>query len=388
MKLLLPAGCAGLAVLCATAGAGARIAFSLDYSLDVGGIFGPGSSSGRSAQAAMDRAAQVFSDRLLDRLTPITPGGDDTWSPHVINPGTGLDSAAPLTIIAVNVIKVYVGSRSLSATEVGSTVAGFATVGGSQAFMDNALSRGQAGALASPKTDVGPWGGSIAFDTGTNWYFGATTGGLTANKIDFQTVATHEFEHLLGFSSSQPSWAALVSAGKFTGPKAAATNGGIAPSVTGSHWLGMSSTVGPTGPSQVALMDAGVPTGVRRRMTQLDWAALDDLGWELAMPGDANADGMINFLDFQAIEIGFGETNSRWSHGDFNEDGMVDSADLALLIKNYGKRSDGTFAPRATADEQTLAAFGAGVNVPEPAGLFIFGIALLFINRAGRRAIR
>jgi len=384
MKLSLWVASAALAGFCAPA-LGGLIVFFFDYSLDAGGIFDGSTASGKQAQAAMDRAAQVFSDRLVDRLSAIAPTSGDTWSPRIVNPGTGADMAAPISSLTANVIKVYVGSRSLAVTEVGNTVIGYGTASGSQAFMDSVQARGQAGALANPKMDFGPWGGSIAFDDSTNWYFGATAGGLTAQKMDFQSVAIHELEHLLGFSVSQASWLNLVVGGKFTGVKTVAANGGIAPTVTGSHWLGMSSAVGLGGPSQVALMDASLPLGTRRKITQLDWAALDDAGWEFAIPGDANADGVVDFLDFQAIESGFGETNSRWAHGDFNEDGIVDSADLALLFKNYGKHSDGSASPIGASEEQALAAFAAEVGVPEPgtAGL-LFSIAIFAVSKRRR----
>src|SRR5258706_9209787 len=262
VKYLLRTVCAILALLCASEGASARIVFSLDYSLDTGGLFDAGTASGRSAQAAMDRAAQVFADRFMDNLTAITPGGANTWSARIRNPGTGADNFDPgLSGVAASVIKVYVGSRSLSLPDLGSTTAGAALVTGSQTFLDNAASRGQPGALASPKTDNGPWGGSIAFDIDTNWYFGLTAGGLTSNKIDFLTVATHELAHLLGFSASQPSWAAWVSGPRFTGPKATAANGNISPTISGRHCLKIKSPAGPNGPTQVALMDAGLPTG-------------------------------------------------------------------------------------------------------------------------------
>jgi hypothetical protein len=388
MKSLLRAASAAAVLLCAASAATARITFVFDYSLDeAGGIFDASTANGRAAQAAMDRAAQTYTDRILDNLTAITPNSGETWSPQIVSPGTGATVTAPLTSEAANVITIYVGSRALSGTDVANTVAGFASPPtGSQAFINNTISRGQSGALASPKTDYGPWGGSIAFSDEQPWYFGASASGLTASRIDFQTVATHELEHLLGFSATQPSWAALVAGGKFLGANAVAANNGVAPTVTGSHWLNMMSTVGLGGPSQTTLMDSSIATGVRRHITQLDWAALDDIGWNLAMPGDANADGVVNFQDFQTLELNFGETNSRWSHGDFNEDGTVDAADLSLLLKNYGKQSDGLFTSPSGADEAAIAAFEA--QVPEPGlGVIVVGAGAMIMMRRRRSAI-
>jgi hypothetical protein len=272
------------------------------------------------------------------------------------------------------VIKVYVGSRSLDIPDGGSGGAGGAVVSGSPAFLDNTASRGQSGALSNPKTDFGPWGGSIGFDIGTPWYFGLTSGGLTSNKVDFLSVATHELAHLLGFSASQPSWSAKVSGALFTGANATAANGGVAPTVSGSHWLGMNSKVGPNGPTQVALMDASVPTGTRRQVTLLDWAAMTDVGWRLAGTGDADANGIINFVDFQTLEQNLGRTNARWSQGDFNEDGVVDTADYALLMKSYSRQQGGGAVP---------AAWLEGSNVPEPGVVSVFG--MLVLARRGRR---
>jgi hypothetical protein len=384
MKWLLSVTSAMLGLFCASAPAQAKIIFSFDYSMDAGGLFDGSTASGRSAQAAMERAGQVFSDRILDKLTPIAPTSGDTWSPQIVSPGTGMKSDAPLTSEAANVIKVYVGSRPLSSIDVAYTVNGFGSSSGSQAFMDSVNSRGQAGALATTSTDFGPWGGSISFDIGTPWYFGLTTGGLTANKMDFLSVAMHEIGHLLGFSESQASWANLVSGQKFTGAKAVAANGGTAPSVYGSHWVNMNSTIGPTGAMQVALMNASLPTGVRRRITQLDWAALDDLGWDVTIPGDANADGIVNFSDFQALETGFGETNARWAHGDFNEDGVVDTGDLAVLARNYGKRWDGSRVAPSAAEQLAMSQFAGENDVPEPAAAGVLAVAAM-LALSGRR---
>jgi hypothetical protein len=381
MKRLLPIASAVLLAVCAAAPAMAKVVFSFDYSMDPGGLF-----DSTAARAAMDRAGQVFSDRLLDNLSAISPASSDTWSPQIVNPGTGLTVSAPLTSEAANVIKVYVGSRALTGTDVGNTVIGFGSATGSQTFTDSVQSRGQPGALATAKTDFAPWGGSISFDIATQWFFGLTTAGISAQKMDFLSVATHELEHLLGFSTSQPSFANLVTAGKFTGAKAVAANGGVAPTVNGSHWFGMNSTVGLTGPTQVALMNSGMPFGSRRSMTQLDWAGLDDLGWSLAMPGDANADGVVNFVDFQAVETNFGETNSRWSHGDFNEDGTVDRADFALLVQNYGKRSDGSFAAPSAAEDLAMFQFAGGSDVPEPGVMGL--LCMMSMAGLGRRRFR
>jgi hypothetical protein len=380
---------AATVVFCAGGAAEGKVTFSLDYSLDpVGGIFDTSTVDGQQARAAVQRAAQVLSDRLLDNLTAITPGGGNTWSPRVVNPATGVLVTPGITSVAANEIRVYVGSQSLGVTpEVGVAYAGTAAAGGTQAFIDNAASRGQAGALATPKTDYGPWGGSVSFDWDTNWYVGLTVGGLTPNKMDLFTVAEHELVHLLGFSASQPSYANLAPGSTFNGASAKAVNGGVAPTVTGSHWLNMTSRVGAGGVVQTALMDAGLPSGVRRRLTLLDWAALDDLGWSLATPGDANANGVVSFADYQALERGFGRPDATWATGDFNEDGAVNFADFMILYNNMGLRADGTLAPTAEADRAALATLAPvfGGEVPEPGGVaIVLGLGWVVMHRRRR----
>jgi hypothetical protein len=381
---------AGVAVMvCAGRAAEGKVTFTLDYSMDpAGGIFDTSTPDGQAARGVMQRAAQVLSDRILDNLTAITPGGGNTWSPRVVNPATGLLVTPGVTSVGANEIRVYVGSQSLGLnTEVGVAYAGTAVVGGGQSFVDNAASRGQAGALATPKTDYGPWGGSISFDWDTNWYVGQAATGLTPNKMDLFTVAVHELVHLLGFSASQPSYANLAPGSTFNGANAKATNGGVAPTVSGSHWLNMTSRVGIGGAAQTSLMDAALPSGVRRRVTLLDWAALDDLGWSPATPGDANANGVVNFADYQALERGFGRPDATWASGDFNEDGVVSFADFKILYDNMGLRADGTYSPTAEADRAALAGLAGafGAEVPEPGGVVLGVLGVGGVVRRRRR---
>jgi hypothetical protein len=126
---------------------------------------------------------------------------------------------------------------------------------------------------------------------------------------------------------------------------------------------------------------------VRRRVTLLDWAALDDLGWSLATPGDANANGVVNFADYQALERGFARPNATWASGDFNEDGVVSFADFKILYDNMGLRADGTLAPTAEADRAALAALAGafGGEVPEPGGVVLGVLGVGWVVRRRRR---
>jgi Na+/phosphate symporter len=68
--------------------------------------------------------------------------------------------------------------------------------------------------------------------------------------------------------------------------------------------------------------------------------------------GDANLDGTVNALDFNALASHFGSVNaSVWTQGDFNYDGVVNSLDFDALAINFNQA-----LPQAT----------LGALVPDP----------------------
>jgi hypothetical protein len=82
----------------------------------------------------------------------------------------------------------------------------------------------------------------------------------------------------------------------------------------------------------------------------------------LTVYGDANLDGVVNFIDLVKLAQNYnGPGEKSWGQGDFNFDGTVDFVDLVKLAQNYG----GSFPT-----EPVASAFAA---VPEPgATLFVF----------------
>ncbi len=53
--------------------------------------------------------------------------------------------------------------------------------------------------------------------------------------------------------------------------------------------------------------------------------------------GDANLDGVVNALDFNAVATNFGTPTTLWTHGDFNLDGTVNTQDFTLLGTNFNQ---------------------------------------------------
>ena len=94
----------------------------------------------------------------------------------------------------------------------------------------------------------------------------------------------------------------------------------------------------------------------------------------VALAGDANLDQVVNMADFQRLELNFGQTGKTWGEGDFNGDGMVDTADFKLLNDNVFQ----SFASLPVADRAILEDFAA-THVPEPGVLGALSLGALCV---------
>jgi hypothetical protein len=83
------------------------------------------------------------------------------------------------------------------------------------------------------------------------------------------------------------------------------------------------------------------------------------------LAGDANLDGKVNALDFNALAANFGSPLAKfWSDGDFNYDGITSSADFIALSQNFNQA-----VPSPT----------LGSIVPEP--VLLLPLTLLVLRR-------
>ena len=284
-RSVLLAGCWALAATALPARAG--LVFQFDYTYDTGGFFTA------DAKKALAKAAEAFTG-FTDQLSEIKPAGDNSWTVEFDNPGTGAKQTVNNLAVGKNTLVVYVGARDL-ADELARGGFGGYTAGpkSTNAFKETLFTRGQKGALGTPPTDFGPWGGAITFDTKTKdgkdrAYSFDPAAGPAAGKIDFLSVATHELAHVLGFGLA-PSWDAFVKGSgfaiEFEGPTSKKVNGGsnvdLQPNDP-THWGALEKSPGVDGTKgRTPLMIPETDYSQRVPMTQLDYAGLRDVGWEV-----------------------------------------------------------------------------------------------------------
>lgn len=259
-----------LAAIATTTFPASAINIDFNYDFDSGGFFTA------SRRATLDSAASFFESRLTDSLSAISSGGGNSFSLNFTRPDN--DQAVTLNdqSVAADTLVVYVGGRDLTGSALGEGGPGGWNASGSSAFLDLASARGQGTTQGAAASDFGPWGGVIAFDTATNWYFDADTGTDEAFAgFDFFSVALHELAHVLGFGTAD-SWSNKVTGSVFD---SAAT--GTINLADPAHWAaGTTGLV--NGAPQTAAMTPSIGAGQRKRMTDLDLAALSAVGWEVA----------------------------------------------------------------------------------------------------------
>jgi len=251
----------------------------LDYSFDTNGFF-----NDPSRRAVLQQAVNEVAARVDQSLGAIAPTAANTWTATFYNPATGYMQSVSNPTIPANTLLVYVGGRDLNGSEAG--VGGFGgwSGTGTSSWISYIPSRGTSG--------FAPWGGSLAFDSnGTNWNSSLTS--VPSNAIDLYSVAQHELGHLLGIGTS-PTWFNQISGGAFQGASATSLYGSPVPvSANGAHWADGVKGFGCfcpscTGAAAAATAQASLaptlPFGQRVGFSELDFAALRDIGWKVSAP--------------------------------------------------------------------------------------------------------
>ena len=242
------------------------VAVQLDYSYDTSGFF-----NDPTRRALLQQAVNNISAQIDANLPAIAAPAGSTWSATFFNPATGQQASVANPYIPANTLLIYVGGRGVGGPEAAFGGSGGFSAAGTQDFYNSLYSRGPSGTLL--------WGGSITFDTGTDWFFGNSLNGIGGNQVDFLSVAEHEFGHVLGIGTS-PKWISQSSGGYFRGANSTSLYGGPVPlSPDGAHWAD-GVTVAGTG----AALDQYITRGTRATVSSLDFAGLKDLGWTISGP--------------------------------------------------------------------------------------------------------
>jgi len=329
-----------------------------DYSKDTGGFF-----AAPERRATLSLAGNLV-NRFLDDLAPIVPSGTNTWSYWLTRPDNLVYEFPQNETIPTNVIRIFPGGSSLS--DSGPLAITYSAIpwqlAGDEAWKATVRTRGQPGAAGTGATDYGPFAGSLVFNASKAWSSG--TAAPAAGTYDLLSIAAHELLHLFGFGVSQ-SFKNLVVSGSFVGPHALAAAGPSNPHLLlagQSHWAaGTTGTI--AGLSATAIMNETFAAGERRLPTDLDRAALQDIGWRPAAIGDVDRDGAVTPDDLLVIGASGAFTAGGihgWNEGDVNGDGLVNPDDL-LAISATGLFNGGPYA---------LAATSPVLVVPEPDGVF------------------
>jgi hypothetical protein len=414
-KIVFYVTIASLVVFSATSAS----AFNINLVYPGGTLFSPAYDA--AARNAIDAAAFDISKAITTNLAVInddtitgTSGGTSVtfnWSYQYTNPSTGNPATIDTISVPANTVTMYVGTRNLSGStlgvggpagagySVGANYNGSGTLNLASAMAsaesksEIELKRGGGavigtqsntvtlgGQSASFSIDYGVAFGSLSLDwSGSgdgNWHFDHTTP-VAADKNDLYSVALHEILHAIGIGTSM-SWEAKNPDGtrNWTGSNVLALtgNGANLLNPTADHITeGTMSTNAFTGALQEAVMDPTITQGSRKSLTALDLAFLRDIGYST-----------IDWL------------TTISSPADFNHDGRVDSADLALWRDGYGVNAIGDTDGDHDTDgrdflvwqrEFTDASLTATISVPEPTSValaFLGGVWVLGYRRSRR----
>lgn len=305
------------------------------------------------AKLTLEHAAKSFM-YLRDHLTAIVPtwpgdpddpnrpaGVIEAWRPSFFNPATGALQEVPGLVVPTDTLIVFVGGRDIPGSPLGR---GGPSHGGYSYVVDpwytNITARGQ-GSVSDVRgpdaREIAPWGGAIAFDTITpqgtlrNWHFDIMSPPL--GDSDFLSVAIHELGHIFGFGTSD-SFARLTSGTQFIGPRVAELNGGVPVDLdaSGAHWK--EDTKSPpsslTGP-EAAMTPSGT-YGRHNMFTRLDYAALDDIGWDISLQADINLDGRSDRRDLAVLAGNYGwRAGATWAEGDQDDNGKINLVDILRM---------------------------------------------------------
>jgi len=286
----------GLAVTLSLGASQSAMALNItfDYSLDNSGFFDT-----EQKKQVLEAAGNFWGSRITSHLNAAVsiPGGS-SYDARFGNPSDIIEDNGDLIAryttknnfsVQENEYKIFVGSDTLPGSTValssfGGVDAENLTVNGDSNYEQNVRTRGKDGFVS--------WGGWLAFDNepSTTWYFDddLTTTDVPDGQSDFYSFALHELGHILGIGQSEQ-WENNIfdfPGGKiYRGDNVLAINNGLPVDLTddGTHFADGTNGLGGGLDGQIdALMDPTIEDGTRKLPTNLDYAVLKDIGWEVS----------------------------------------------------------------------------------------------------------
>ena len=267
------------------------IRVTLDYRFDAGNFF-DAPQKRDALRRAVDDAVRV----LRGLLGAIEPAAPLAWDATLEDPATGQQAAVRNLAVGAGELVIYPGSRELD-EDAGTAAAG------------DGLSRGVPGGFTTadtPWTDPAvdwaawdgklrqrvAWGGSLAFDPTPDrpWHFDPAAA-PAEGAYDFATAATRAVAQVLGFGTSDRwmNWRTrsddflnpLADPPTFEGPLTVAAHN--APGDESPVPLDPTGRYFPDtgdGDAPASAMRATLRPGQRFALSSLDYAALQDVGWQ------------------------------------------------------------------------------------------------------------
>jgi hypothetical protein len=317
------------------------LTIEIDYSYDSSNFFDT-----LEKRNAIEAVARFYGERLQDNLLRIDPAdfSQASWRARLTDPATGGTVEIMNPVIPEDHIIVYVGARNLGGSTKGTAGPGGFAASGFSEWFERIRGRGSSGAAiedSSLQTDFSLWGGSIAFDIDSTWNFSLEG---NAPGTEFLKIALHEMGHVLGLGTAA-TWDNQIFNGTFTG--AAAINSyGSPPPADFSHFQNPSLSTDLLSPqygsfdtqhgtpSPVVMLPSSLDSGSNFEvLTDLDLAALVDIGWEVALPVSVDFSALSpeeatfswnsSSLDSYQIERGDDLLSFPNGSGELSGDGLV-----------------------------------------------------------------
>jgi hypothetical protein len=256
----------------------------IDYSYDTSNFFDT-----EEKRNAIESVARFYGDMIEDNLLAIDNAefSSSSWQAIFRDPSTGTQTSITNLVVPEDVIIIFVGARELGGSTLGIAGPGGFSASGFSDWFDRIRGRGNSGAATdneADRTDFALWGGSIAFDSPRIWNFSLSE---NSNGAEFLRVALHEMAHVLGIGTAA-TWDNQLSSGTYTGATSVQSYGTAPPadsghfqnSINSEQFGSFSAAHGAVRPA--LMLPSSTDTGSNFDVaTDLDLAALVDIGWQL-----------------------------------------------------------------------------------------------------------